>query len=200
MSDSNLKPWSQVCIKLLQGPLFRQNVNDKLWEKLEMYESDIQAFFAILGVSVAIDKADGFAFLQQNDLNEEDDNVSRLIRQIPLSEEQSFLCILLRDELNKFDNPNNSQNKSSVLILRESELYEQFAMFYTSKTDQITARNNFKKNLNRLCELGLLKEQNPDDMEKESEYEVRRYVRAKIDSEFCEEFMKKLKEREANNE
>ena len=200
MSDSNLKPWSQVCIKLLQGPLFRQNVNDKLWEKLEMYESDIQAFFAILGVSVAIDKADGFAFLQQNDLNEEDDNVSRLIRQIPLTEEQSFLCILLRDELNKFDNPNNSQNKSSVLILRESELYEQFAMFYTSKTDQITARANFKKNLNRLCELGLLKEQNPDDMEKESEYEVRRYVRAKIDSEFCEEFMRKLKEREANNE
>ena len=200
MSDSNLKPWSQVCIKLLQGPLFRQNVNDKLWEKLEMYESDIQTFFAILGVSVAIDKADGFAFLQQNDLNEEDDNVSRLIRQIPLTEEQSFLCILLRDELNKFDNPNNSQNKSSILILRESELYEQFAMFYTSKTDQITARTNFKKNLNRLCELGLLKEQNPDDMEKESEYEVRRYVRAKIDSEFCEEFMRKLKEREADNE
>lgn len=200
MSDSNLKPWSQVCIKLLQGPLFRQNVNDKLWEKLEMYESDIQTFFAILGVSVAIDKADGFAFLQQNDLNEEDDNVSRLIRQIPLTEEQSFLCILLRDELNKFDNPNNSQNKSSILILRESELYEQFAMFYTSKTDQITARANFKKNLNRLCELGLLKEQNPDDMEKESEYEVRRYVRAKIDSEFCEEFMRKLKEREADNE
>ena len=200
MSDSNLKPWSQVCIKLLQGPFFRQNVNDKLWEKLEMYESDIQAFFAILGVSVAIDKADGFAFLQQNDLNEEDDNVSRLIRQIPLTEEQSFLCILLRDELNKFDNPNNSQNKSSILILRESELYEQYAMFYTAKTDQITARANFKKNLNRLCELGLLKEQNPDDMEKESEYEVRRYVRAKIDSEFCEEFMKKLKEREADNE
>ena len=200
MSDSNLKPWSQVCIKLLQGPLFRQNVNDKLWEKLEMYESDIQAFFAILGGSVASDKADGFAFLQQNDLNEEDDNVSRLIRQIPLTEEQSFLCILLRDELNKFDNPNNSQNKSSILILRESELYEQFAMFYTSKTDQITARANFKKNLNRLCELGLLKEQNPDDMEKESEYEVRRYVRAKIDSEFCEGFMRKLKEREADNE
>lgn len=200
MSDSNLKPWSQVCIKLLQGPLFRQNVNDKLWEKLEMYESDIQAFFAILGVSVAIDKADGFAFLQQNDLNEEDDNVSRLIRQIPLTEEQSFLCILLRDELNKFDNPNNSQNKSSILILRESELYEQYAMFYTSKTDQITARDNFKKNLKRLCDLGLLKEQNPDDMEKESEYEVRRYVRAKIDSEFCEEFMRKLKERDADNE
>ena len=155
---------------------------------------------AILGVSVAIDKADGFAFLQQNDLNEEDDNVSRLIRQIPLTEEQSFLCILLRDELNKFDNPNNSQNKSSVLILRESELYEQFAMFYTSKTDQITARSNFKKNLKRLCDLGLLKEQNPDDMEKESEYEVRRYIRAKIDSEFCEEFMRKLKEREADNE
>ena len=136
----------------------------------------------------------------ENDLNEEDDNVSRLIRQIPLTEEQSFLCILLRDELNKFDNPNNSQNKSSILILRESELYEQFAMFYTSKTDQITARANFKKNLNRLCDLGLLKEQNPDDMEKESEYEVRRYVRAKIDSEFCEEFMRKLKERDADNE
>ena len=200
MADSNLKPWSQVCVKLLQGPIFRQNVNDKLWEKLEMYESDIQAFFAILGVSVAIDKADGFAFLQQNDLNEEDDNVSRLIRQIPLTEEQSFLCILLRDELNKFDNPNNSQNKSSVLILRESELYEQYAMFYASKTDLVTAKSNFKKNLNRLCELGLLKEQNPDDTEKDSEYEVRRYVRAKIDSEFCEEFMRKLKEREADNE
>ena len=195
MSDSNLKPWSQVCIKLLQGPIFRQNANDKLWETLETYESDIESFFAILGVSVAIDKADGFAFLQQNDLEEEDDKVSRLIRQTPLTEEQSFLCILLRDELNKFDNPNNSQNKSSVLILRESDLYEQFAMFYSQKTDQITAKNNFKKNLNRLCELGLLKEQNQDNPEMESEYEVRRYIRAKITSEFCEEFMKKLQEK-----
>ncbi len=195
MSNSNLKPWSQVCIKLLQGPIFRQNANDKLWETLETYESDIESFFAILGVSVAIDKADGFAFLQQNDLEEENDKVSILIRQTPLTEEQSFLCILLRDELNKFDNPNNSQNKSSVLILRESDLYDQFAMFYSQKTDQITAKNNFKKNLNRLCELGLLKEQNQDNPEMESEYEVRRYIRAKITSEFCEEFMKKLQEK-----
>lgn len=195
MSNSNLKPWSKVCIKLLQGPIFRQNANDKLWETLETYESDIESFFAILGVSVAIDKADGFAFLQQNDLEEENDKVSILIRQTPLTEEQSFLCILLRDELNKFDNPNNSQNKSSVLILRESDLYDQFAMFYSQKTDQITAKNNFKKNLNRLCELGLLKEQNQDNPEMESEYEVRRYIRAKITSEFCEEFMKKLQEK-----
>lgn len=195
MSNSNLKPWSKVCIKLLQGPIFRQNANDKLWETLETYESDIESFFAILGVSVAIDKADGFAFLQQNDLEEENDKVSILIRQTPLTEEQSFLCILLRDELNKFDNPNNSQNKSSVLILRESDLYDRFAMFYSQKTDQITAKNNFKKNLNRLCELGLLKEQNQDNPEMESEYEVRRYIRAKITSEFCEEFMKKLQEK-----
>ncbi len=199
MADSNLKPWSQVCIKLLQGPIFRQNANDKLWDKLEMYESDIQSFFAILGVSVSIDKADGFAYLRQNELNEEDDKISRLIRQIPLTEEQSFLCILLRDELNKFDNPNNSQDKSSVLILRETELYEQFASFYTPKSDQITARKNFKKNLDRLCELGLLKEQNPDDSDNEQEYEVRRYIRAKIDSRFCEDFMAKLKEKEGNN-
>ena len=195
MSNSNLKPWSKVCIKLLQGPIFRQNANDKLWETLETYESDIESFFAILGVSVAIDKADGFAFLQQNDLEEENDKVSILIRQTPLTEEQSFLCILLRDELNKFDNPNNSQNKSSVLILRESDLYDQFAMFYSQKTDQSTAKNNFKKNLNRLCELGLLKEQNQDNPEMESEYEVRRYIRAKITSEFCEEFMKKLQQK-----
>lgn len=195
MSNSNLKPWSKVCIKLLQGQIFRQNANDKLWETLETYESDIESFFAILGVSVAIDKADGFAFLQQNDLEEENDKVSILIRQTPLTEEQSFLCILLRDELNKFDNPNNSQNKSSVLILRESDLYDQFPMFYSQKTDQITAKNNFKKNLNRLCELGLLKEQNQDNPEMESEYEVRRYIRAKITSEFCEEFMKKLQEK-----
>jgi len=195
MSNSNLKPWSKVCIKLLQGPIFRQNANDKLWETLETYESDIESFFAILGVSVAIDKADGFAFLQQNDLEEENDKVSILIRQTPLTEEQSFLCILLRDELNKFDNPNNSQNKSSVLILRESDLYDQSAMFYSQKTDQITAKNNFKKNLNRLCELGLLKEQNQDNPEMESEYKVRRYIRAKITSEFCEEFMKKLQEK-----
>lgn len=196
MANSNLKPWSQVCVKLLQGPLFRQNANDKLWERLETYESDVESFFSVLGVSVVIDKADGFAFLQQNDLDEEEDKVSRLIRQTPLTEEQSFLCILLRDELNKFDNPNNSQNKSSVLILRESDLYDQFALFYSQKTDQITAKNNFKKNLNRLCELGLLKEQNQDNPEMESEYEVRRYIRAKITSEFCEEFMRKLQEKQ----
>lgn len=195
MSETKLQPWSQVCIKLLQGPIFRENVNNILWNKLEMYESSIQDFFAVLGVTVAIDKADGYAYLLQNDLDESEENVSRLIRQIPLSEEQSFICILLRDELNKFDNPNNSQNKSSVLILRESELYEQYSMFYKPKTDQVTALSNFRKNLNRLCELGLLKEQNPDEVNTEKEYEVKRYVRAKITAEFCEEFYAKLKEK-----
>lgn len=160
-----------------------------------MYESSIQDFFAVLGVTVAIDKADGYAYLLQNDLDESEENVSRLIRQIPLSEEQSFICILVRDELNKFDNPNNSQNKSSVLILRESELYEQYSMFYKPKTDQVIALSNFRNNLNRLCELGLLKEQNPDEVNTEKEYEVKRYVRAKITAEFCEEFYAKLKEK-----
>ena len=109
------------------------------------------------------------------------------------------MCVLLRDELNKFDNPNNFQDKSSVLILRESDLYDQFASFYPQRTDQITAQKNFRKNLDKLSELGLLKAQNPDDTEKEQEYEVRRYVRAKIDSQFCEDFMAKLKEKRGNN-
>lgn len=30
MSETNLQPWSQVCIKLLQGPIFRENVNNIL--------------------------------------------------------------------------------------------------------------------------------------------------------------------------
>lgn len=194
MVESKIQPWSHVCIKLLQGPLFRQKTNDDIWNCLEMYESDIQNYFAILGVNVAIDKADGFAFLQQNELAGESEKFPRLIKQIPLTEEQSFLCILLRDELNKFDNPNNSQSRSSVLILKESELYEQWSMFYKPKTDQIKAQGVFKGHLKRLCELGLLKEQNSENSEQESEYEVRRYIRAKITSEFCEEFYKKLKE------
>ena len=67
-------------------------------------------------------------------------------------------------------------------------------MFYKPKTDQIKAQGVFKGHLKRLCELGLLKEQNSENSEQESEYEVRRYIRAKITSEFCEEFYKKLKE------
>jgi Tfp pilus assembly protein PilP len=44
-----------------------------------------------------------------------------------------------------------------------------------------------------------LKDQTPDDSENEHEYEVRRYIRAKIDSPFCEDFRAKLKEKEEKN-
>lgn len=203
MSDSTVVPvWAPVCIKLLQGPVYRTGAGDATWNTLTAWSSAIGDYFAQIGLTVFVEQGDGYAFLKQRgeddevtDAAEPASNLPHLIKKYALTPEVSLLCVLLREALDQFD---TSQNQSAVLVLKESGIKERLAVFIKEKNDQVKYFNKLDTYLNQLVNLSFLRElnagQSASSNQEDREFEVRRIIRAKIDVEFLTEFKRKLQE------
>ncbi|UTC67305.1 MULTISPECIES: DUF4194 domain-containing protein [unclassified Treponema] len=187
--------WAAPCIKLLQGPLYENEGDSDSWRLLIQYQGEITSFFDQIGISVFIEPAEGYAFLEQKEDEEGAPESVRLIRRYPLSFEMSILCVLLREALEQFD---ISQNDSSILVLPESEIRSMLSVYFKEKTDQTKLYNELTKYLNQAVDLGFLKELHQDQNGRigddliDRKFEVRRILRAKITTEFLSEFKKRL--------
>lgn len=187
--------WAAPCIKLLQGPLYENEGDSDSWRLLIQYQGEISSFFDQIGISVFIEPAEGYAFLEQKEDEEGAPESVRLIRRYPLSFEMSILCVLLREALEQFD---ISQNDSSILVLPESEIRSMLLVYFKEKTDQTKLYNELTKYLNQAVDLGFLKELHQEQSGKigddliDRKFEVRRILRAKITTEFLSEFKKRL--------
>lgn len=187
--------WAAPCIKLLQGPLYENEGDSEAWRLLIQYQREISYFFGQIGISVSIEPAEGYAFLEQKEKEKSETESVRLIRRYPLSFEMSLLCVLLHEALEQFD---ISQNDSSILVLPESEIRSMLSVYFKEKTDQTKLYNELTKYLNQAVDLGFLKELNQEqsgtigDGIIDRKFEVRRILRAKITAEFLSEFKKRL--------
>lgn len=184
--------WANACIKLLQGIVYD---DDPYWNMLSNNIREITDFFETIGVQVFIDQNDGYAFLKQidDDETEAGSETIRLIRRYPLSFELSLLCVLLREELEKFD---SSQHDSAILVLSESEIRSMLSVYFKEKADQTKLYRELTKYLNQAAELSFLKELKENsgstDIPIDRKFEVRRILRAVIDIDFLSEFKKRL--------
>lgn len=190
--------WAAPCIKLLQGTLYEDDSsNTEVWRLLMQYQREVSAFFEQIGVSVFIEPSEGYAFLEQKEISDEDPDNLRLIRRHPLTFEMSLLCVLLREALEQFD---ISQNNSAILVLTESEIRSMLSIYFKEKADQTRLYRELSKYLTQAVNLGFLKELKDtypaglSDTNIERQFEVRRIIRAKITVDFLLEFKKRLEE------
>ena len=188
--------WAAVCIKLLQGAIY-ENEEAETWKLLSQYQREIAAYFDQIGVSLFIELADGYAFLEQKESEEGDSKSVKLIRHYPLSFELSLLCVLLREALEQFD---VSQNTSSILVLKASEIRGMLSIYFKEKTDQTKLYKELNRYLNQAVDIGFLKNLSEKDQTKigdadtDPAYEVRRIVRAKVSTDFLAEFKERLQQ------
>ena len=186
--------WAVVCIKLLQGALY-QNEEAETWQLLKQYQREIAAYFDQIGISLFIEPADGYAFLEQKESEEGDSKSVKLIRHYPLSFELSLLCVLLREALEQFD---VSQNTSSIFVLKASEIRGMLSIYFKEKTDQTKLYKDLNRYLNQAVDIGFLKNLSEKDTNKTGDadldpaYEVRRIIRAKVSVNFLAEFKERL--------
>ena len=186
--------WAVVCIKLLQGALY-QNEEAETWQLLKQYQREIAAYFEQIGISLFIEPADGYAFLEQKESEEGDSKSVKLIWYYRLSLELSLLCVLLREALEQFD---VSQNTSSILVLKASEIRGMLSIYFKEKTDQTKLYKELNRYLNQAVDIGFLKNLSEKDTNKTGDadldpaYEVRRIIRAKVSVDFLAEFKERL--------
>lgn len=182
--DQELHESARVKVALLQGVIYSEEADD--WSNLKRNEDYIRRFFRQIGLSVVVDDAEGFAFLEQMDLPE-GGAVPRLFRRTKLSYDVTLLGALLRERLSRFETSNPEQKR---LILGVDEMVNMAAPFFPQGSNEQKERGRLLAAIRRLPDFGFTKRTSEQDREN---YEVRRIVKARFPIDRLDTILTQLK-------
>jgi hypothetical protein len=187
---ANLPPpcdWSGVAVRLLQGVLYHDD-SEESWEILLRNVTPLSDFFAKLGLLLVVDEADAMAYLRQFDEEEWPTgypDIPRLFRRQPLSYETTLLCVLLRDELRRFE---EQEVFSDRCIVPQSDLIPVWQAFFPAEQDAVKLNRQLGTALRKIEDMKFVKQ-----FEKEPPtWEVRRILKARVPLEDLERLRQSL--------
>jgi hypothetical protein len=181
-----LLPYAAVILKLLRGVVY---FDDKEWSTLLSYEKAVQLHMASIGLRLHVDEADGYAYLSQPDDDEGDTghgmgreqaaarDLPRLVRRMPLNFEATLLCVVLREELLKFEIREPGLER---LVLSKQQIQEAMHIFYPEPADVTRLMGRIDRVIAQVERAGFLRIIKHDDGDV---YEVRRIIKAKISAD-----------------
>lgn len=183
-TDTGILPYAPVIVKLLQGAVYYE---DKLWDELILHQIPINRFFRQIGVELIVEEKDGYAFLRQKE--DEEGKTLGLIRRIPLTYEQTLLCVLLREWLDEFE---ITDTETRNLYITHKQFRERIEMFFKEKSNQAKLLRNLDALIKDMLNLDFLKKIEDTPYPDERKYEVRRIIKSKITADKLLEFKQKL--------
>jgi len=172
---------------LLQGVLYHDD-SEANWDILLRNATPISDYFAKLGLLLVVDEADAMAYLRQFDEEEwptDYPEIPRLFRRQPLTYETTLLCVLLRDELRRFE---EQEIFSDRCIIAQSDLLSIWQAFFPEEHDTVKLNRQLGTALRRLEDMKFVKQ-----FEKEPPtWEVRRILKARVPLEDLERLRQSL--------
>jgi hypothetical protein len=188
--NSSLPPpcdWSVVAVRLLQGVVYHDD-SEQNWDTLLRSVTPLSDYFAKLGLQLIVDEADSMAYLRQYDEEEwpaDYPSIPRLFRRQPLTYETTLLCVLLRDELRRFE---EQEVFSDRCILAQSDLLSVWQAFFPAEQDAVKLNRQLGTALRKLEDLKFVKQ-----FEKEPPtWEIRRILKARVPLEDLEKLRQSL--------
>jgi hypothetical protein len=177
-----MKPYSNILISLLKGIVYN---NSKYWDDLLRYESDVKNYFSDILLDVIIDKSEGYAYLKQKEIDEDEDNMLKLIDKRQLNFHVSLLCLLLRRYLIESD----SEGESTKAILSKDEIVTLMKPFYKETTNEAKQISHIQAAINKVIDEGFLRRMKTD----EEQYEINRIIKAFVNAKTVKNELDKLK-------
>lgn len=187
--DIGMLPYAPVIVKLLQGAVYYE---DKLWDELILNQIQIDRFFRQIGIELIMEEKDGYAFLRQKE--DEEGKTIGLIRRMPLTYEQTLLCVLLREWLDEFE---ITDTETRNLYITHKQFRERIEMFFKEKSNQAKLLRNLDTLIKDMLNLDFLKKIEDTPYPDERKYEVRRIIKSKITADKLFEFKQKLTDYES---
>ena len=188
MPTSAVAPYAPVILKLLQNPLFSDEA--AAWNMLLSHLTPVQEYFARIGLEVRLNEEDGYAYLYQPALEDDEGQaitLPRLTRRDRLTYHATLLCVLLREWLDQFESTHLDAGKCTITDL---QIHELLLPFLPARTDERAVQRRIDSAVDRLSDLGFLKRMPNTD--RPAYFEVRRILKAKIDAEKLAEIKEKL--------
>jgi len=171
-------------VQLMKGAVYRDS-HDKAWQQLLQLKPQIRDYVEILGLQVVIDEAEGYAYLRQRPVDEDDNSqVPRLVPRRSLSFHVSLLLALLRKKLAEFD----AQGGDTRLMLTRAQIAEMLRVFVPATSNETRLLDQIDAHINKVVDLGFLRA----TKSAEPVYEVRRILKAFVDGQWLADFDAKL--------
>lgn len=188
------KPYSNVLVALLKGIVYSHD--EEIWNVLLQPENDadIKRYFADIYLDVVIDKAEGYAYLKQQQPAEdnpnpeegEEDNGLKLISRRPLNFYVSLLCLLLRKHLVE----NDSEGDSIKAILSKEEIVVLMNPFLKETTNEAHQLKQVDSAIKKVVDEGFLRRMKTD----KEQYEINRIIKAFVNADVVTDWLERYKE------
>jgi hypothetical protein len=173
--------------QLMKGVTYR-DTHEKAWRHLLALQAQVRDYVAVLGLTVIIDEAEGYAFLRQRPDDEDADAdrppLPRLIARRSLSFPVSLLLALLRKKLAEFD----ASDADSRLMLTRDQIVDMVRLFLPASTNEARLVDQIDSYIVKVVELGFLRRVNGAP----ALFEVRRILKAFIDGQWLADFDQRL--------
>ncbi|WEK34194.1 MAG: DUF4194 domain-containing protein [Candidatus Pseudobacter hemicellulosilyticus] len=185
-------PYTAIFIKLLKGPV--EYFEKSAWEQLLQYQLELTNFLQQLGLVLVLDKEDGYAYLEQLKLDEED-STAGWMRRTAINYEESVLLVLLRDMMAEFE---VGEVTSRELIKKRREIKEYAELFFKENASRVRFMKDLDRLIDRVQELGFLDLMENQEIPDEEKFRVKKIIKARVDNEVLENFKQQLTAHAAN--
>ena len=185
---NQLLPYTPIFIRLLKGPV--EYSDRSAWEQLLQYQGELTRFLQQLGLQLVLEKEDGYAYLEQVRLDEED-NVAGWVRRIQLGYEESILLVLLRDMMAEFE---VGEATARELIRKRREIKEYAELFFRENPSRVKFIRDLDRLIDRVEELGFLEKAETSELADEQKFRIKKIIKARVDNEVLENFKQQLSE------
>jgi hypothetical protein len=174
---------SVVVVALMKGIADRES-DPVLWQSLIGIQARVRDYVACLGLDLALDEAEGFAYLRQRPAEEGAPELPRLVPRRQLGYQVSLMLALLRKKLAEFD----ATSGEARLILGRDDIVEMMRVFLAETANQVRLNDNIGANINRVVDMGFLRRLRGTN----DRFEVRRILKAFVDAQWLADFDQRL--------
>jgi hypothetical protein len=165
---------SIAAVWLLKGVVYADD--SRVWNIVLSNASWLETYFARLGARLVIDESEGMAYLRQmtdEEARDGYDALPKLFRTTRLSYGQTVLCVLLRDELRRFE---DEDLRNERCVVEQSVLFDQWKMFFPPSADDVRQHRDLVAALNVLEGLGFVRSFGEDP----PSWEIRSILKARL--------------------
>jgi hypothetical protein len=177
---------SLAAVALLRGVVYADD--SRVWNVLLSNVSWLESYFARLGLRLVVDESEGMAYLRQLTTEEAPagyDALPKLFRTTRLGYGHTLLCVLLRDELRRYE---EEDLRNERCVVEEAALLDQWRGFFPPQEDEVRQQKELVAALRRLEDIGFVRR----FAEEPPAWEVRRILKARLPAGELEQLREQL--------
>lgn len=176
-----LREYSVGLVALLKGIVYSHQ--KEVWENVLHYEDDVKKYFSALALDVYIDKSEGYAYLLQKEV-EDEQKMPRLAEKRQLNFYTTLVCLVLRKYLLEHD----AQGGTVRAIISEHEIINKAMIFLPKAADEAKQEDKITSTINKVIDIGFLRKLDDNS----SNYEIHRIIKGFVNADVIEDTLKKL--------